>query len=506
MADAATLEKVGKLEKGKYAGWTGKLLIGGDWVPAVSGQTFDVVNPATEEVICKVASADAEDVDRAVRAARAAFENPVWRDMAPADRERLMHRFADLIEANAAEIAEIESIDNGKLFMHALHVDLPAALGLLRYYAGWPTKIEGRTINPSLFIPGPDGKPLDFFAYTIREPVGVCGGIIPWNFPLIMAMLKVAPALAAGCTMILKPAEQTPLSAIRLGELALEAGFPPGVLQVLTGFGETAGAAMVDHPGIDKIAFTGSTEIGKLIARNASATVKRVSLELGGKSPMIVGPDADLASAIPGLANGIFFNSGQVCLAGSRLYVEKSQFDTVVGGIADIANSMKIGSGLDFSNQLGPVVSEEQLQRVLGYIEKGRAEGGEIVAGGERSGNQGYFVKPTVMTNLAPDATPVQEEIFGPVLVATPYSDIDEAAKLANSTAYGLGASIWSRDNSFIHKMARRVRSGMVWVNCHLAIDAQVAMGGFKESGYGREQGAEGLDLYLETKSVTMNL
>jgi phenylacetaldehyde dehydrogenase len=506
MADAATLAKVGKLKAGKYKGWTGKLLINGEWLPAVSGQTFDVIDPATEEVVCKVASADKEDVDRAVKAARAAFESPAWRDMKPAVRERLMHRLADLIEANIDELSEVESIDNGKLFMHAHHVDLPAALGLLRYYAGWPTKIEGRTIQPSVYIPGPDGKPMDFFTYTLREPVGVCGGIIPWNFPLIMAMLKVAPALAAGCTMILKPAEQTPLSALRLGELIGEAGFPPGVINILTGFGETAGAALVDHPGVDKIAFTGSTDVGKLIARNAAASVKRVSLELGGKSPMIVGPDADLDAAIPGLAQGIFFNQGQVCLAGSRLYVEKKSFDKVVGGIADIANAMKIGPGLDFSSQLGPVVSEEQLQRVLGYIEKGRAEGGHVAAGGERHGNQGYFVKPTVITGLGPNASPVQEEIFGPVLVATPYSDIDEVAKLANSTAFGLGASIWSRDNSFITKMARRVRSGMIWVNCHLAIDAQVAMGGFKQSGYGREQGAEGLDLYLESKSVTMRV
>ena len=505
MADAATIEKPGKL-KSKYKGWIGKLLINNQWVPAVGGKTFDVIDPATEEVVCKVASADREDVDRAVKAARAAFENPEWRDMKPANRERLMRKLADLLEANSNEFAEIESIDNGKLFVHAQYVDLPASLELLRYYAGWPTKIEGRTIQPSVYIPGPDGRPMEFFSYTIREAVGVCGQIIPWNFPLIMAMLKLAPALAAGCTCILKPAEQTPLSALRLGELVIEAGFPAGVVNIVTGFGETAGAAIVDHPGIDKVAFTGSTEVGKIVARNAAATVKRVSLELGGKSPMIVGPDVDLDEAIPGLAQGIFFNTGQVCLAGSRLYVEKSQFDKVVAGVADIAKSIKLGAGLDFSSQMGPVVSEEQLHRVLGYIEKGRSEGGRVVTGGDRHGSQGYFVKPTVITNLAPNATPVQEEIFGPVLVATPYSDIDEVAKLANSTAYGLGASIWSRDNRFVHKMAKRVRSGMVWVNCHLAVDAQVAMGGFKQSGYGREQGAEGLDLYLESKSVTMRL
>ncbi len=401
----------------KYISKPGKLLIGGEWVEAASGKVFDTIDPASEKVITQLAEGDQEDVDRAVKAARKAFDSGDWSRTRPVDRERMLLKLADLIEANADELAQLESLDNGKLVFFARVVDVQGTIDFFRYMAGWATKIAGTTLDVSCGMPGDE-----FQAYTLRQPVGVVGQITPWNFPLAMATWKLAPALATGCAVVLKPAEQTSLTALRLGELILEAGFPPGAVNIVTGFGETAGAALTAHAGVDKIAFTGSTSVGKIIGKTCMDTMKRFSLELGGKSPVIVDKDVDLDQVIPGTANGIFFNTGQVCTAGSRLYVEESIFDKVVGGVADIAKSMKLGAGYDPASgaQLGPVVSDEQLHRVLGYIEKGRSEGGEVVAGGARHGNQGYFVQPTVFTNVAPTATIAQEEIFGPVLVATP--------------------------------------------------------------------------------------
>ncbi|CAA7612323.1 aldehyde dehydrogenase family protein [Magnetospirillum sp. SS-4] len=477
-----------------------KLLIGGRWVDAVSGKTFPVYDPGTGRQIASVAEADAADVDRAVAAARAAFESKAWRDMKACDRERLLHRLADLIEANADQLAELESLDNGKSVMMARHLDIVAAVDFIRYMAGWPTKNEGATIPVSMpYVP--DGK---FFAYTQREPVGVVGQIIPWNFPLLMAAWKLAPALAAGCATILKPAEQTPVTALRIGELILEAGFPEGVVNILPGYGHTAGAAIAAHAGIDKVAFTGSTEVGRLITQAAMGNLKKVTLELGGKSPAIVLDDADLDIAIPGAAMAIFFNQGQVCAAGSRLYVHKSIFDKVIDGVAGAAKQFSIGHGLSPTTQMGPLVSEEQVKRVCGYIDGGLADGAKAVVGGRRLDQPGYFVEPTVLVNTQPSMKVVQEEIFGPVVVAMPYSDLDEVVAAANNSIYGLAASIWTRDVSKVHRIAPALKAGTVWVNCHGLVDAAMPFGGYKQSGWGRELGKAAIDGYTETKSVCL--
>jgi phenylacetaldehyde dehydrogenase len=480
---------------------TQKLYIGGQWVEAASGKTFATLDPATEREICQVAEAGAEDVDRAVHAATRAFQDSAWSQMIPAAREALLLRWADLVERHGDELAELESLDNGKLVLYARMVDVPATVNLIRYYAGWATKIQGVTTNVSIGIPN-----TEFHAYTLRQPVGVVGQIIPWNFPMIMAALKLAPALAAGCTSLLKPAEQTPLSAIRLVELAAEAGIPDGVINLITGFGEGAGAAMVAHPGIRKIAFTGSTPVGKHIGKVAMDSLKRVSLELGGKSPVIIAKDANLDEAIPGAANAIFFNQGQVCVAGTRLFVEEPVFDAVMDGLKEIAESMPLGSGRDPNVRMGPLVSAEQHERVMGYIARGLNEGGEVLCGGKRHGDRGYFVQPTIFRNCGPGSTLYRDEIFGPVLVANSFSDPAEIAAQANDTVYGLAASIWTRDLSLAHRLAKRIDAGTVWVNCHHLLDAALPFGGFKQSGFGREQGEDGIELYTETKSVLMKI
>jgi len=473
-----------------------RLLIGGKWVDAASGKTFPTYNPATGEVLAHVAEGDKEDIDRAVAAARAAFDRGPWRRLTPAERGRLMWRLADLVEARLEEFAQLESLDNGKPVVMARLADMPISVDTLRYYAGWATKVEGSTIPLSM---QPEGK---FLAYTLREPIGVVGQIIPWNFPMVMATLKLGPALAVGCTVVLKPAEQTPLTALLLGELIQEAGFPDGVINIIPGYGSTAGAALCAHPLVDKIAFTGSTEVGKLIVHAATGNLKKLSLELGGKSPNIVFKDAEIDSAIPGAANAIFFNQGEVCVAGSRLYVEDAQFDKVVDGVSKIASSLRIGPGMDTTTQIGPLISQEQLARVCGYLESGYTEGAKAATGGKRHGEKGYFVEPTVLVNTNDKMKVVREEIFGPVVTVMPFSDVDDLIAKANNTPYGLGAGVWTRDIKKAHRIAAELRAGTVWINCYGVLDPAMPFGGYKQSGWGREMGRQMLDLYTETKSV----
>jgi phenylacetaldehyde dehydrogenase len=477
------------------------LLIDDQWVSAASGKTFPVYNPATGTVMAHVAEADREDVDRAVKAARRAFDGGPWAKMTGSQRGKLLWKLAELVERHLEEFAELEAIDNGKPLAVARVADVPLTVDILRYMGGWTTKMTGTTI--------PWSVPNEFLSYTMREPVGVVGQIIPWNFPLLMAAWKLAPALAAGCTVVLKVAEQTPLSALRLGELVQEAGFPKGVVNILAGYGETAGAALAAHADVDKVAFTGSTEVGKLIVQAAAGNLKKVTLELGGKSPTIVFADADIDAAIPGAASAIFFNHGQCCCAGSRLYAHKSVFDTVVEGVSAVAQKIKVGPGLDPKTQMGPLVSDEQFRRVTGYIDSGIEEGAKVVTGGNKAGGDGgYFVQPTVFTNTKPTMKIVQEEIFGPVVCAESFDDTDleRISRQANDSIYGLAASIWTKDISKAHKLARLIRSGTVWINCHNVFDASLPFGGYKQSGWGREMGGEVLANYTEIKAVTARL
>jgi phenylacetaldehyde dehydrogenase len=469
------------------------MLIDGEWVYAQSGQTIDVVDPGTEDVIGQVPRGSAEDVDRAVRAARVAFDTEKWLSVPSPERARIIWKIADLIDEHAEELARLESLNQG-MPLGSARGGVGIVARVFRYYAGWADRIGGRSMELTSA-----GRP--FHAYTLREPVGVAALIVPWNFPLLMASWKVAPALAAGCTAILKPAEETPLTALWLGQICLDAGVPNGVLNVVTGYGEEAGAGLTAHPQVDKVAFTGSTEVGREIVHAAAGNLKKVTLELGGKSPVIILDDADVEAAIPAAAGAIFSNSGQVCTAGSRLFVHERLYDTVVDGVSKIASDMRVGYATEPGVQMGPLVSAKQRERVLGYIESGVSEGAEILVGGHTR-DRGYYVEPTVMVKATPTMHAVQEEIFGPVVAAMSYDDIDEIADRANDTTYGLAASVWTNDIRKAHRIARAIKAGRVGINVHGLADVAMPTGGYKESGWGRELGPEGLDNFLETKSV----
>lgn len=478
----------------------GQLLIGGEWIDAVSGETFDVFNPADGSRIARAAAGGGQDVARAVAAARAAFDAEPWSRMPPAERGKLLWRLADALEAACDEFGLLETLDNGKPLSSSVNGDVAGAVARFRYYAGWADKIAGCTLAMS----GHD--PRGFHAFTVREPIGVAGLIVPWNAPLLMAANKMAPALAAGCTIILKPAEQTPLSALRLGQLVQEVGFPDGVVNIVTGMSD-AGAALVEHPDVDKISFTGSTEVGRWIVRAAAGDFKRVTLELGGKSPVVVFPDADVQQAIDGAARGIFANTGQICAAGSRLFAHERVFDELIEGLTGVARNLKVGPGLDPATDLGPVISREQLDRVTNYVAAGLEAGAKAVTGGARLEGDGYFVQPTILTGTTRTMSVRCEEIFGPVLCAVPFSDadLDRIAGEANDSVYGLAAYIYTRDLSTAHQMARKIKAGSIRINGGM-IDPNVPFGGFKQSGWGRECGADGVESFTELKSVTIAL
>jgi acyl-CoA reductase-like NAD-dependent aldehyde dehydrogenase len=478
----------------------GRLLIDGQWAEARSGKTFATVNPADESVITQVAEAGLEDVDAAVAAGRRALESGPWPKMSAADRGKILWRMGELILERLPHLALLETLDTGKTLFDSGKIEIPMAAQIFQFYAGAATKIAGRT---------PSSRS-DAFLFTLKEPVGVVAAIVPWNFPFLLSSWKVAPALAAGCCVILKPASQTPLTALELGRIGLDGGLPSGVLQILPGAGSGAGTALVRHPGVDKVAFTGSTEVGKTILREAAATLKRVTVELGGKSPNIVFADADQEAAIRGAFNGIFYNKGEVCAAGSRLFVEKSIHDSVVAQLAERADAIVLGDPRDKSTRMGPVVSAGQMDNVLGYIASGKSDGARIVAGGRRAseinGGRGYFVRPTVFDGVTPDMKIAREEIFGPVLSVLPFDDTNDVVAKANGTIYGLAAGVWTRDIAKAHKVARAIRAGTVWVNSYNLYDPSLPFGGFKQSGFGRDLGLEAIDGYLETKSVWIDL
>lgn len=491
---ASLVENSGNSTSNRYL-----LLIDGKHVEAQSGKTFDVINPATEEVIATVAEGGAADIDIAVMAARRSFDSGVWRRMAGGERARILLRFADMIEARAEELSILETTNNGMPIAYARH-SIAKGAGWLRWFAGSVTRIAGSAVSSALSVPG------EFHAFTRKEPIGVVGLITPWNGPIGAFMIKVSPALASGCSCVSKPSEITPLTALRLGEIALQAGLPAGVLNIVPGFGADAGAAMAIHSGINKISFTGSTAIGKELVRASAGNLKRITLELGGKSPCIIFDDADMDISIPGAAMAIVANTGQICYAGSRLFVQRRVYDEVIAGIGRFMEGLKLGNGLEEDTVLGPLVSRRQRERVTGYIEAGLGDGAEIISGGQSIPGKGYFVPPTIFVNTRPDMKIVREEIFGPVLVATPFEDLAEIPVLANATNYGLGAGIYTTNINNAHKLAARIEAGNVWINCYGMLDAALPFGGYKESGWGRELGNEGLDAYLETKSVWMKL
>ena len=468
--------------------------IGGKWIPAASGKTFETIHPATEEVICEVAEGDKEDVDLAVEAARAAFDTGPWSKIDARERGHLMNRLADLIEDEAEELAALETFDNGKPIGDARAADIPLVIDCLRYYAGWADKIQGNTIP----IRG------DYFCYTRREPVGVVGQIIPWNFPALMAAWKWGPALAAGCTVVMKPAEQTPLSCLRMARLAQKAGIPDGVINVVPGYGPTAGAAIVKHPDVDKVAFTGELATAKIIQRDAAETMKRLTFELGGKSPNIVFADADLDAAVEGAHFGLYFNQGQCCCAGSRLFVEEPVYDEFIDRLAAKNSQRRLGDPFDPVTEQGPQIDQAQFDKILKYVEYGKEDGAECLTGGKRFGDQGFFVEPTLFAGVTDDMRIARDEIFGPVMSALKFSDMDEIVRRANNTNFGLAAAVWSRDVGKAHYLVNKVRAGTVWVNCYDVFDAAAPFGGFKQSGLGRELGEAGLEAYTETKTVTM--
>ncbi|MGR3174007.1 MAG: aldehyde dehydrogenase family protein [Candidatus Scalindua sp.] len=474
----------------------GRLLIDGKWVDSVSGKTFDTINPATEEVITCIAEGDRADIDLAVTAARKAFEDGPWKKTDARDRGRILFEIANLIEKNKDELALLETLDNGKPISETMNADLPLVIDCLLYYAGWADKIHGETIP----VRG------EFFNYTLREPVGVVGQIIPWNFPLLMAAWKIAPALACGNTVVLKPAEQTPLTALRLGEICKEAGLPDGVLNIVPGYGPTAGAALAEHMDVDKIAFTGEYTTGRIIMQAASKNLKRISLELGGKSPNIVFADSDIDSAVNGAMTGIFFNQGEVCCAGSRLFLEKSIHDEFVEKLSDKASSLRVGDPEDAGTQMGAQVSKEQFDKILGYIDIGKQEGAKLVTGGERCGERGYFVKPTIFDAVDNNMKIAREEIFGPVVTTITFDDVDDVVRQSNRSIYGLAAAVWTRDIKKAHRLARDLKAGTIWINTYNSFDAASPFGGYKQSGFGRELGIHALELYTQVKSVWINL
>src|SRR5579862_5095267 len=473
-----------------------KMLIDGQWVDAASGKKFETLNPATGELLATVAEGDAEDINRAVAAARRAFEGP-WSRVKPFERQSLLLKLADLVEKNFEELSQLDTLDMGAPISRTRGNRL-RVLGMLRYYAGQATALHGETIENSL--------PGEVFSYTLKEPVGVVGAIIPWNGPLGASVWKIGPALATGCTVILKPAEEAPLTSLRLAELVLEAGIPPGVVNVVPGYGETAGAALASHPGVDKIAFTGSHVTGQKIVQASAGNLKRVSLELGGKSPDIVFADADIETAVPGAGMAVFANSGQICSAGTRLFVEQRVYDEFTDRVAAFGKGLKVGNGLDPETQIGPLVSEQQLERVTGYLSLGKEEGARAVAGGERLTEgplaKGYFVPPTVFADVRDDMRIAREEIFGPVISAIPFTDIEEVIERGNKTQFGLGSGVWTRDVGKAHRLAKSIRAGSVRINCYQAMDPAVPFGGYKMSGYGRESGVQHLEEYLDVKSV----